>query len=125
MIGGLNIAEIKPTHIFELLAQFGATSARWPTVRGSIETIIASADMGDPDFRKPTLDEAAALISGYLSEPLMSVNLVHVGAEARSKCRLQSDRVRWRLRRICLSRNAQKLGHYEAPVERGAHHASE
>jgi integrase len=54
-IGGLAIAEIKPSHIFELLAPIWIEKRETANrVRGRIETIIAkNVDVDDKDFRNP------------------------------------------------------------------------
>ncbi|MGY3445485.1 tyrosine-type recombinase/integrase [Bradyrhizobium sp. USDA 4473] len=54
-IGKLTIAEIKPSHIHELLAPIWLTKRETANrVRGRIETIIAkNADIDDLDFRNP------------------------------------------------------------------------
>jgi integrase len=54
-IGNLAIAEIKPSHIFELLAPIWVKKRETANrVRGRIETIIAkNVDVDDKDFRNP------------------------------------------------------------------------
>jgi integrase len=54
-IGKLTIAEIKPSHIFELLAPIWVEKRETANrVRGRIETIIAkNVDVDDTDFRNP------------------------------------------------------------------------
>lgn len=54
-IGALTIAEIKPSHIFELLAPIWIEKRETANrVRGRIETIIAkNVDVDDTDFRNP------------------------------------------------------------------------
>lgn len=54
-IGHLTIAEIKPSHIFDLLAPIWIKKRETANrVRGRIETIIAkNVDINDPDFRNP------------------------------------------------------------------------
>ena len=54
-IGKLTIAEIKPSHIYELLAPIWVTKRETANrVRGRIETIIAkNVDVDDKDFRNP------------------------------------------------------------------------
>jgi integrase len=54
-IGALTIAEIKPSHIFDLLAPIWIAKRETSNrVRGRIETIIAkNVDVDDKDFRNP------------------------------------------------------------------------
>ncbi|WP_257164786.1 site-specific integrase [Bradyrhizobium sp. SRS-191] len=54
-IGHLTVAEIKPSHIFDLLAPIWAEKRETANrVRGRIETIIAkNVDVDDTDFRNP------------------------------------------------------------------------
>jgi integrase len=54
-IGGLTIADIKPSHIYELLAPIWVEKRETANrVRGRIETIIAkNIDINDLDFRNP------------------------------------------------------------------------
>jgi integrase len=54
-IGGLPVAEIKPSHIFELLAPIWIEKRETANrVRGRIETVIAkNVDIDDKDFRNP------------------------------------------------------------------------
>jgi integrase len=54
-IGSLTIAEIKPSHVFELLAPIWVEKRETANrVRGRIETVIAkNVDIDDKDFRNP------------------------------------------------------------------------
>jgi integrase len=54
-IGALTIAEIRPSHIFELLRPIWVTKRETANrVRGRIETIMAkNIDINDPNFRNP------------------------------------------------------------------------
>jgi Arm DNA-binding domain len=76
-IGQLTIAEIKPSHIYELLSPIWITKRETANrVRGRIETIIAkNVDVDDMDFRNPA-ELPSSCARSFPSGPSASCSII-------------------------------------------------
>jgi Arm DNA-binding domain len=115
-IGGLTIADIRPSHIYDLLAPIWIEKRETANrVRGRIETIIAkNTDINDLDFRNPP-SSPSSCVKSYRSglsgrsattPPCPMLTLQHswfsfgrpVGARRRRRCASLSSRPAGRTR---------------------------